>query len=90
MRGDEQTEGSAGGIDDAGAERSGFVWSDERLEAAGDEELREHVADLQERMEAYEARLEDVRETLAFLLDAQAGFVDPEVATAALEETDRE
>jgi len=76
MGGNEEADGPTDGTG-AAADDPEFVWADERLEAASDEELREHVAELQERMGAYEETLADLRATVAFLLDAQAGFVDP-------------
>lgn len=84
MRGNETSPLETNGSDPTAADDSGFVWADERLAAASREELVDHVADLQDRMQSYEAELADVRATLEFLLDARAGFVDVEDAVETL------
>lgn len=61
-----------------GNQDSAFVWQDERLQNASRDDLVDHIADLQDRMQDYETEVADLRETLYFLLDLQVGSVDPE------------
>lgn len=55
---------------------SGFVWGEDRLESATQEELIGVIEEQHERLERLEAELTDLRETVNFILDVQAGQTD--------------
>lgn len=53
-----------------------FIWGDDRLESASEDELVEHIKDLQQLMQRIADDVDENRELLYFVFDVLAGQTD--------------